>query len=135
MMSCFQVEWTKQLVAEQQKKTIKIKKDTEKMKAISDAEREKEVEAIRIARAIEIEEGERNKTAIKSQAFNDRMRVRADAMNYVASKEAESNRELLTPEYIQLQVAKNMMNNTKLYFSGDSSIVGGLLSSIYDNQL
>ena len=38
-----QVEWTKQLVAEQQKKTIKIKKDTEKMKAISDAEREKEV--------------------------------------------------------------------------------------------
>ena len=28
-----------------------------------------------------------------------------------------------------------MMNNTKLYFSGDSSIVGGLLSSIYDNQL
>ena len=44
MMSCFQVEWTKQLVAEQQKKTIKIKKDTEKMKAISDAEREKEVQ-------------------------------------------------------------------------------------------
>ena len=31
------------MVAEQQKKTIKIKKDTEKMKAISDAEREKEV--------------------------------------------------------------------------------------------
>ena len=30
-------------MAEQQKKTIKIKKDTEKMKAISDAEREKEV--------------------------------------------------------------------------------------------
>ena len=107
MMSCFQVEWTKQLVAEQQKKTIKIKKDTEKMKAISDAEREKEVqlktvgwiltiwkefsnsrissdlwsnsdvsifqvEAIRIARAIEIEEGERNKTAIKSQVSNNR---------------------------------------------------------------
>ena len=106
-MSCFQVEWTKQLVAEQQKKTIKIKKDTEKMKAISDAEREKEVqlktvgwiltiwkefsnsrissdlwsnsdvsifqvEAIRIARAIEIEEGERNKTAIKSQVSNNR---------------------------------------------------------------
>ena len=32
------------------------------------------------------------------------MRVRADAMNYVSSKEAESNAELLTPEYIQLQV-------------------------------
>ena len=42
-IKCYQVEWTKQLVAEQQKKTIKIKKDTEKMKAISDAEREKEV--------------------------------------------------------------------------------------------
>ena len=33
------------------------------------------------------------------------------------------------------QVAKNMMNNTKLYFSGDNSLVGGLLSSIYDSQL
>ena len=38
-----------------------------------------QVEAIRIARAIEIEEGERNKTAIKSQASNNRT-VQLDLM-------------------------------------------------------
>ena len=40
----FQVKekWTEQLVAGQQKKTEAIKKETEKMKAIADAERHKE---------------------------------------------------------------------------------------------
>ena len=35
-------KWTEQLVAGQQKKTEAIKKETEKMKAIADAEKNKE---------------------------------------------------------------------------------------------
>merc|ERR1712038_938024 len=37
------VQWTEQLVATQQQKTDKIKKETESIKAVLDAEREKKV--------------------------------------------------------------------------------------------
>ena len=42
------VQWTEQLVASQLQKTEKIKKDTERIKAIADAERNKEVQQIKI---------------------------------------------------------------------------------------
>ena len=37
------VQWTEQLVATQQQKTEKIKKETQSIKALLDAEREKDV--------------------------------------------------------------------------------------------
>merc|ERR1711881_439106 len=40
------VQWTKQLVATQQQKTEKIKKETESLKAVADAERSKKVQEI-----------------------------------------------------------------------------------------
>ena len=42
------VQWTEQLVATQQQKTEKIKKETESIKALLDAEREKDVLEIEI---------------------------------------------------------------------------------------
>ena len=32
--------------------------------------------------------------------------------------------------YIKLQVARSLINNTKLYFSGENSVVGGLINKI-----
>merc|ERR1712242_285981 len=46
------VQWTEQLVATQQQKTEKIKKETEKIKAILDAERQKDVLEIDIQKEI-----------------------------------------------------------------------------------
>ena len=48
------VEWTEQLVAKQKQITQQILKETEKIKAISDAEREKEVKTIQIKQKIEV---------------------------------------------------------------------------------
>ena len=49
-----QIEWTKQLVAQQRQKTERIEKETQKIKAILDAEREKEVEMIEIEKKIQV---------------------------------------------------------------------------------
>ena len=49
-----QIEWTKQLVAQQRQKTERIEKETQKIKAIADAEREKEVEMIEIEKKIQV---------------------------------------------------------------------------------
>lgn len=46
------VQWTEQLVATQQQKTEKIKKETESLKAVADANRQKEVLKIDIEKQV-----------------------------------------------------------------------------------
>merc|ERR1719220_191398 len=46
------VQWTEQLVATQQQKTEKIKKETERLRAIADAEREKDVLEIELQKQL-----------------------------------------------------------------------------------
>ena len=46
------VQWTEQLVATQQQKTEKIKKETESLKAVADANRQKEVLKIDIEKEV-----------------------------------------------------------------------------------
>ena len=48
------VEWTEQLIAKQKQITEQILKETEKIKAISDAERQMEVQAIHIKQQIQV---------------------------------------------------------------------------------
>ena len=40
--------------------------------------------------------------------------------------------KLLTAEYVKLNLAKAISQNTKYYFSGEKGIVSGLLSKIMD---
>ena len=46
------VEWTEQLVARQKQETEKIRKETQNIKAILDAERERQVQAIATSKHI-----------------------------------------------------------------------------------
>ena len=63
------MEWTQQLVAQQKQRTERIRKETENIKAILDAERGKNVEAIRTAQHIEQEEGRSNITRIRNEVI------------------------------------------------------------------
>ena len=70
----FQIEWTEQLVAKQKQRTQKILKDTERLKAVADAEREKDVQAIEISKSIEQEQGKANISIIQNDIM-DKKRV------------------------------------------------------------
>lgn len=118
-------------MAEQKQKTETILKETQKIKAVLDAEREKEVERIDIAKKIQREEGKKNVSAINNAIFTAKMINEADTMTYVQESEASSNKLLFTDEYIKLQIAKSLMNNTKMYFSGSESLVGSLISQVF----
>ena len=63
------MEWTRQLVSQQKQRTQKILKETERIKAVADAERLKEIQAIDISKDIQQEEGKANISSI----WNDRM--------------------------------------------------------------
>ena len=125
------VEWTQQLVATQKQRTERIRKETENMKAILDAERGRQVEAIKTTQHIEQEEGRANVTRIKNEVFEEKRRMEADVSSYVAASEANSNKELLTDNYIKLQLGQLLSNNTKMFFSGPDSVLGSVLQKVF----
>jgi len=127
------VQWTEQLVATQQQKTEAIKKETEKIRAIADAERNKAVLQIKIQEKIIEKEGDMNISAISNNIIKAKEENSANIDKYKIEKEAEANKALYTQEYVQLNMAKSMANNTKYYFSGQESILGGLMTKIFGN--
>jgi len=126
------VQWTEQLVATQQQKTEEIKKETEKLRAIADAERNKAVLEIKIQERLLEKEGEANISAINNGILKQKEENIANIEKYKILSEASANKELYTPEYIQYNTAKNLANNTKFYFSGQESFLGGALSKIFN---
>ena len=54
----------------------------------------------------------------------------ADVEHYKKVKQAEANARLYTDQYVRLELAKALSNNTKYFFSGENSVLGGLLSKI-----
>merc|ERR1712025_990123 len=124
------VQWTEQLVAKQQKVTEEIKKETELLRAVADAQRQKEVLAISIQKQIIETEGQKNISDINNQIVRDKQNNLADIAKYAKDKEAVGNQALLSPQYVKLQVAQSLVSNTKFFFSGQDSVLGGLLTKI-----
>ena len=101
---------------------------------MADADRLKDVQTIDIAKKIDMEEGQKNISHIQNQVFAEQQRVLADVGGYVANSEAEANQNLLTDNYIKLQLAKSLANNTKMFFSGSDSAMGAILNQILGNR-
>ena len=124
------VQWTEQLVAQQQQKKERILEETEKIKAILDAEREKEVLEIDIQKNILKKEGDKNLSSLENAIIKEREENKANVENYKKTKDAEANKRLYTKDFVRLEMAKALSQNTKFYFSGDTSPLGALLSKI-----
>merc|ERR1739846_131673 len=124
------VQWTEQLVATQQQKTEKIKKETQSIKALLDAEREKDVLEIELQKQLLKKEREKEVNDLEIQIIKSREENQANVDAYKKEKEAEANKNLFSPDYIKLEMAKALSENTKFYFSGESSPLGALLNKI-----
>jgi len=124
------VQWTEQLVAIQQQKTEQIKKETESIKAILDAKREKDVLEIELQKQLLEKQKEKERNDLDIQIVKDREENIANLSAYKKEKQSEANKKLYSPEYVKLEMAKALANNTKFYFSGEESALGGLLSKI-----
>ncbi|CAG0889034.1 unnamed protein product [Cyprideis torosa] len=125
------VQWTEQLVATQQQKTERIRKETEKIKAVLDAERNKAVLEITIQENILQKEGEKNISLINNEIQAAKEKNIADMKFYTQQQAAKANKELYSPEYVKLELAKHLSHNTKLFFSGQESMLGSLFQNIF----
>ena len=68
------------------------------------------------------------------EILKEREQNKADVENYKKSKAAEANTKLYSKEYIQLEMAKSLSNNTKFFFSGESSPLGAVFAKIFNQS-
>merc|ERR1711936_1537539 len=80
------VQWTQQLVAEQQQKTEEIKKETERINAVADAQRQKDVLEIKIQEQIIEMEGKKNISEINNEMAKERENNLADIAKYAKTR-------------------------------------------------
>ncbi|XP_048578471.1 erlin-2-B [Nematostella vectensis] len=109
-------EKTKLLIANQKQRVIEKEAETERKKAIIEAEKQSQVSKIQYQQKIMEKESMKKMSVIDDETHLARMKARADADFYIAQKTAESNKIKLSKEFLELEKYKAIATNTKVYF-------------------
>lgn len=125
-----EAEKTKLLISIQHQKVVEKEAETERKKAIIEAEKIAHVAKIQYEQKIMEKESEKKIGEIEVQMHLIKEKSLADAEYYKALKEIESNKAKLTPEYLTLIKYESIAKNSKIYFGNsipdmfsDSAIV------------
>uniref|UniRef100_A0A8C2KMW3 Erlin-1 n=1 Tax=Cyprinus carpio TaxID=7962 RepID=A0A8C2KMW3_CYPCA len=114
-----EAEKTRLLITAQTQKVVEKEAETERKKAIIEAQKMAQVAEIHFQQKVMEKETEKKISEIEDAAFLARERARADAEYYTAAKFAEANRLKLTPEYLELMKYQAIAANSKIYFGQD----------------
>mmetsp|Transcript_28172 Transcript_28172/g.68521 ORF Transcript_28172/g.68521 Transcript_28172/m.68521 type:complete len:341 (+) Transcript_28172:51-1073(+) len=94
-------EKTKLLISQQRQLVTLKEAETAAKKEVIEAEKNKRVAEINAQKHLSEKESEAKMAAIEDQVYIDTQKALADAEFYAAEKEAESNRVLFSPEYLE----------------------------------
>ncbi|KAK0149915.1 Erlin-1 [Merluccius polli] len=114
-----EAEKTRLLITAQTQKVVEKEAETERKKAIIEAQKVAQVAEIHFQQKVMEKETEKKISQIEDAAFVAREKARADAQYYTAAKFAEANTLKLTPEYIELMKYQSIAANSKIYFGQD----------------
>ncbi|XP_036294706.1 erlin-1 isoform X2 [Pipistrellus kuhlii] len=114
-----EAEKTKLLIATQKQKVVEKEAETERKKAIIEAEKVAQVAKIWFQQKVMEKETEKRISEIEDAAFLAREKAKADAEYYAAHKYATSNKHKLTPEYLELRRYQAIASNSKIYFGSN----------------
>lgn len=109
-------ERTKVLIAVERQKVIEKEAETQKKKAVTEAEKDAHVSKILMEQRIMEKESIKRQQEIENEIFLARERSFADANFYRVSKEAEANELKLTPEFLELRFIEAIASNSKMFF-------------------
>ncbi|XP_060063978.1 erlin-1-like isoform X1 [Ylistrum balloti] len=122
-----EAEKTKLLISIQKQKVVEKEAETERKKAIIEAEKLAEVSRIQWEQKIIEKESQKKISEIEDLTHLAKEKAKSDALFYAAEREAQSNKEKLTPEYLELIRYQTLAANTKVYF-------GNALPDIFFDQ-
>jgi len=114
-----EAEKTKLLISTQRQRVIEKDAETERKKAVIEAEKEAQVAKIKYEQNILEKESLQKMETINDEVHLAKERSRADAEFYKIQKQAEANRLLLTKEYLDVKRIEAMAVNNKVYFGPD----------------
>jgi len=109
-------EKTKLMIAVQKQRVIEKEAETERKRAIIEAEKESEIASIRREQKVMEKESQRRMAEIEDMTHLAREKARADAEFYTMEKQASANKLLLTPSYLELKKQDSLLSNAKIYF-------------------
>jgi erlin len=109
-------EKTQLLISIQHQKVVEKDAETERKKAIIEAEKAAQISKIQFEQKIMEKESLRKIEEIENRIQSDKLIQRANSDFYIAQKQAEANKLLLTKEYLELQRYESLMKNNKIYF-------------------
>jgi regulator of protease activity HflC (stomatin/prohibitin superfamily) len=112
-------EKTKLLVSMQRQKVVEKDAETDRKRAIIEAEKHAQVSKIKKEQEIQEKEASKKMAMIEDEMFKLRQEMKANVEFYEMKKRAEANALLLTPEYLALKKYEAMYDNTKFYFGPD----------------
>ncbi|MBN3300190.1 erlin-2 isoform X2 [Amia ocellicauda] len=112
-------EKTKLLIAAQTQKVVEKEAETERKRAVIEAEKQAQVAEIKYGQKVMEKETEKKISEIEDSAYLARERAHADAEFYTAQRNAEANKLKLTPEYLQMMKFKAIAANSKIYFGSE----------------
>ena len=112
-------EKTKLLIAVQKQKVVEKDAETDRKKAIIEAEKQAQVSKIQLEMQIAEKESLQKMALIEDEMFSFREKMKADVDFYTLQKRADSNRLLLTKEYLELKRYEAVSKNAKVFFGPD----------------
>lgn len=114
-----ETERTKLLIAVETQKVVEKEAETERKRAVIEAEKIAQVSEITFEQKVMEKETEKKISEIDDSAFLARQKAKADADLYTAQRAAEANKVKLTPEYLQMIKYKAISANSKIYFGSE----------------
>merc|ERR1711899_573153 len=114
-----EAEKTKLMISTQRQKVVEKEAETERKKAVIEAEKEAHVAKIQYERMIMEKEMEQKNNEIEDTIHLAREKAKTDAEFYRVQKQAEANKLLYTPEFIEIKKFESLTNNQKVYFGPD----------------
>jgi regulator of protease activity HflC (stomatin/prohibitin superfamily) len=111
-----EAEKTKLLISQQKQKVVEKEAETERKKAIIEAEKVAEVAEIQYNQRIMEKKKQKEISQIENESHTAKVLAEADAEYYLAQKTAEANKLKHTPKFMELARYQAMTTNTKLYF-------------------
>ncbi|KAL2542889.1 SPFH/Band 7/PHB domain-containing membrane-associated protein family [Abeliophyllum distichum] len=130
-------ERTKVLIAMEKQRVSEKEAETQKKIAISEAEKHAHVSKIQMDQKLMEKDSSRRQEEISNTMYLAREKSLADADFYRTMKEAEANKLMLTPQYLELKFIEAIANNSKIFFGNkvpsmilDQRLLGNFLQDV-----
>lgn len=111
-----EAEKTKLLIAHEKQRVVEKEAETERRRAVIEAEKSSQVAKIAWDQKIMEKESAKKISEIEDLTLIAREKAKSDADFYRLQRQAEANKLVLTPEYLELKKYDSLITNTKIYF-------------------